>query len=246
MRIVLYLLAGLVAFLICIAAFLPAGPAWQQIIIPRLQAIPELSVTGVDGTIWQGRAGLSYRAFPPSTLTWSVSPLALARGAGEGDLTLSGAGHQITGHVSVETGGITLSDGNGVIDASFVNAMSETIGLTFPGEITLTDVEATTTTRWFTSASGELQWQGGTISTRTPNGVISYSLPALTGQLSMEGEKLKLTLQHEVNNFMGISLGQDGWAKVDIYKPLFRYAGLAIPGGENLPDPVVQVEEKLF
>ncbi|MAV25089.1 MAG: hypothetical protein CMQ05_03085 [Gammaproteobacteria bacterium] len=246
MRLLLYLLAGFIAFLICIAAFLPASPAWQQIIIPRLKVVPDLAVTGVDGTVWRGRAGLSYRAFPPSTLTWSVSPLALAGGAGEGDLTLSGEGHNIIARVVVEPHGLTLSGGNGVIDASFVNSMSEGIGLTFPGEIALSNIEGTTSTRWFTSATGDLDWQGGTISTRTPDGMISYSLPPLTGQLSMEGEKLKLTLQHDVNNFMDISLGRDGWAKVDIYKPLFRHAGLNIPGGDDLPDPVVQVEEKLF
>ena len=159
---------------------------------------------------------------------------------------MSGEGHNIIARVVVEPHGLTLSGGNGVIDASFVNSMSEGIGLTFPGEIALSNIEGTTSTRWFTSATGDLDWQGGTISTRTPDGMISYSLPPLTGQLSMEGEKLKLTLQHDVNNFMDISLGRDGWAKVDIYKPLFRHAGLNIPGGDDLPDPVVQVEEKLF
>ncbi|MEM7363327.1 MAG: type II secretion system protein N [Pseudomonadota bacterium] len=243
---ILYVLAGLVAFLVCIAAFLPASPAWQQIVIPRLQSIPELVVTGVDGTIWNGRAGFSYRAFPPSTLTWSVSPLALAAAAGEGDLRLSGEGHDINAHVRVQSDGLILTGGQGLIDASFVNSMSESIGLTFPGEIVLSNIEGKTSRRWFTDASGDLAWEGGTIATRTPNGMISYDLPPLRGQLSMEGEKLKLTLQHDVHSFMDISLGPDGWAKVDIYKSLFQHAGLNIPGGEDLPDPVVQVEEQLF
>ena len=76
--------------------------------------------------------------------------------------------------------------------------------------------------------------------------MISYDLPPLTGQLLMEGEKLKLTLKHDGDSFMDISLGPDGWAKVDIYKSLFQHAGLNIPGGEEQPEPVVQVEEKLF
>lgn len=246
MRLILYVLAGLLAFLVCIAAFLPASPAWQHIVIPRLQSIPELVVTGVDGTIWNGRAGFSYRAFPTSTLTWSVSPLALAAAAGGGDLRLSGEGHDINARVGLEGGGFILTDGQGLIDASFINSMSEGIGLTFPGEIVLSNIQGKASRRWLTDASGDLTWEGGTIATQTLNAMISYDLPPLTGQLLMEGEKLKLTLKHDGDSFMDISLGPDGWAKVDIYKSLFQHAGLNIPGGEDQPEPVVQVEEKLF
>jgi Type II secretion system (T2SS), protein N len=99
-----YLLLGLGVFVLIIGATLPAS-----LLLPLLPA--RLALSDVSGTVWDGEAaGLTLDGVPLGALTWHLSPVGLLQARLAGDLTLSRADGQLTGHVSLQRGGVWTAE----------------------------------------------------------------------------------------------------------------------------------------
>nr|NIR58904.1 type II secretion system protein N [Gammaproteobacteria bacterium] len=86
------LVAGLLTYLVALAAQTPATWAWHRL----SGASAEWGLAGVHGTAWSGGAAeLRYRGRALGALRWDARPLALLLGRAEARLRLAAGGHSL-------------------------------------------------------------------------------------------------------------------------------------------------------
>lgn len=76
-----YLAFGLPLYLLFVIALFPATQAYRFVSEPLGKAIPELNLTGIDGSVWSGRAGMVvFRKALLGEVSWELSTLSLLLG----------------------------------------------------------------------------------------------------------------------------------------------------------------------
>ncbi|MBD3646168.1 MAG: type II secretion system protein N [Pseudomonadales bacterium] len=245
-RFALYFGIGLLSFTGFVVAFAPAAPFWSLVENDVGNALPELKVQAIGGTVWSGNALLQYQDFPESRLRWVIDPWSLMDANAAIELNLKGEGHDLEGNATVAADSGTLRDVSGFIHSEYVNRVSEGYGLTFAGQIDISNLTVSADRRWITGAEGRLHWTGGRILYRTYLGTRVFMLPPLDGHLSREEDNLRLDLTHEQQPVLDVVLQPTGWALVRLRGRLFELARLEWPEGQSPDDIVLQVDEKLF
>ena len=142
-------------------------------------------------------------------------------------------------HSNVQAGAESLSIDSlvGHVDAMYINRVSQPQGLTFAGRVTVESLDLTSDLRWIQTATGRITWPGGKIISRTSlDGTRVFDLPALVGDIEMQGRDILLTLHPNSRNqsLVNIVFKPDGWLVVRVKARLFDLAGLAWPGGSVL------------
>ncbi len=249
-KIAIYFLLGFLTFAGIVIAFAPAALLWRQVDTQVLASVPDLKVSYVKGTLWQGQSELYYRTFPGSRLNWNIAPLpALLQQAIDADLILGGEGHELQAAIVAASKKLIIESGVGYVDASYINRVSQPQGLTFVGRVDIKQLELTSDLRWVQQVSGEVYWPGGKIVSRTAAaGTRVFDLPALIGQIQMRGENINLILhpQNPDHVLVDILVKPSGWVAVAVKARLFDLAGLPWPAGSSLSDTVLEFEEQLL
>ena len=91
----LYFCVAVTSFLVFIAVFAPAAPVWSLIRETVYERVPDLNVYRVSGTIWSGESEIQFRRFPPSLVTWQLSPVDLIKGVATIRVRAQGEGHSL-------------------------------------------------------------------------------------------------------------------------------------------------------
>jgi hypothetical protein len=245
-----YTLIAILTFIGIVIAFAPAALLWRQVESELVRNMPDLTVANVRGTLWDGDAELFYRQFPVSLLEWQLAamPVITARQA-DIQLQLRGEGHNFTANVQAGAESLSIDSLVGHVDAMYINRVSQPQGLTFASRVTVESLDLTSDLRWIQTATGRITWPGGKIISRTwLDGTRVFDLPALVGDIEMQGRDILLTLHPNSRNqsLVNIVLKPDGWLVVRVKARLFDLAGLAWPGGSSLDDTVLQFEEQVL
>lgn len=247
MRVLGFGLIALLTFCIFIVVFAPASLVWRVAEKEVIRNVPDLHVLRVGGTVWSGEAELAYRQFPTSLLNWQIAPLPILGAKIETQLVLTGEGHQLNGDAFVSRQLGVVESLTGHIDASYINRVSQPQGLTFSGTIEIQNFSFSSDMQWIQDASGRIFWPGGKIVSRTLlAGTRVFDLPALTGDISMQGENISLDLHHNNETIVDILVKPDGWVSVAVKARLFDLANLPWPAGSSPGDTVLEFEEKLL
>jgi len=243
----LYGAVAIVSFTAFVVAFAPASLAWNIVKGDVIRAVPDLQVLTVDGSVWDGEADLRYREFPPATLEWELSPAALVGMTIALDARLSGDGISASGSGNATRSATTI-DADGTLESGYVNPVSTRYGLTFPGAIRIEGLNLVSDLGWFTAAGGRATWDGGRVALNTPQGPRTITLPPLAGEMSLDGENLRLgvTDRETGNLLIVVSLKPTGLAVVDMKARLLEVSGLPYRAGTNPDASAFIVEEKLF
>lgn len=245
----IYTLIAILTFVSFLAVFAPASLVWRQVQTPLQNQVPDLSVTTVRGTLWDGKAEIFYRQFPGSLLSWQITASGLLRQQVQADLQLKGEGHEIESVLTAERDNLQVHSLLGYIDSSYINRVSQPQGLTFIGTVEVQDLSLQSDLKWIQQATGRVYWSGGKIVSRTTAaGTRVFDLPALVGDLAMQGRNINLTIHPNDSNqtLIEIVLKPDGWVVVAVKARLFDLAGLAWPSGSSLEDTVLQFEEQVL
>ena len=252
-RIFMYIVAGSVTFLGFIMAFAPASLLYSTVEAELDKVIPEVQLVSMSDTIWRGTALLRYRGFPDFTLNWRLAATPLMAANISADIEVAGEGHALSTHLNLSQAETLIEGLQGKISSSFVNQESETLGLTFTGELELQNINFSADRRWITAIDGNLHWTGGKVHYRpdssadpgyTPGQI--FELPALDGALSLEGNILVLNVVYQSASLILIRLKPDGWAEISVKARLFDLAKVPWPACSNLDETVLQLEEQLF
>lgn len=251
-RLLLYLIVILVSFVVSLLVLAPASTVWQLLKNDVNQALPDLNIQSVTGTIWDGRALLAYRQFPPAYLTWTLDPLGLVGQVIKLQLNLTGDNLKLSTTTNLSSGMITVSNLNGIIDSEFINAASQFQGLTFSGPIELNGIEIVDDFKRVLSASGHISWAGGKIVSQNTSGRLVFELPAIKGDVAEVSGDLDLRIHNENQTLIDIRLKHNGWIIVSLKASLFNLAGLTLPRwiapmvNTKNDDTVLEFEEKIF
>ncbi len=246
MRIFLYLSIGLASTLVFIVTFFPASAAWSLTGTGIREALPELEVTRVSGTLWEGEARLEWFDFPPARLDWDLDAGPLLAGVVSLRLTLQGRGLDASANALIRQGSGEIRNLQGLIDSRYINPVSAEAGLDLDGRLVIDNLSVSADSRWITSLDGSGHWTGGRVLVQ---GMPSFVLPPLDLELDFNGKSPVATLIAPGGEVLIATLRQGGWAEIAIRKRLFETAG--IPGFETLDtlssdETILLLEEKIL
>ncbi len=180
MRIIGYILLGLVSYLVFMVLLFPASP-----VIKRLQTAP-LVLNGVSGPLWNGEVA---QVVTPNTLmptgpddflleniSWRLAPQKLLSGAGAANIAFSAYGGSGKGLVSRQL------DGDTTISGLYYSSNGESLNVLFDpllkiaGELKLNVAEAVVKNQLLESLDGDLEWN---------NAVLDVPVVAKLGNLKL-------------------------------------------------------------
>ena len=251
-RIAPYLIAGLLSFITFVVLLAPASSVWLLLKDDVSNLLPDLDVTSVAGTIWNGRAALGYRQFPSTQLIWTLDPLALTGRVAQLRLDLTSDDLHLNADTGISERRITISNLHGSVGSEFINAVSQSQGLIFSGPVEVHEISLIADRSHVLSAGGHISWGGGKIVSKTGSSTQIFALPALEGDFSAVSDGLNLQIHHEDTPALDIRLKPTGWITVTVKAGLFHLAGLTLPTGGNpsvnvaSTDTVLEFEEKIF
>lgn len=250
-KIVLYGLVALLSFICFVAVFAPANIVLKSVRSQVTASVPGLSITEINGTIWQGTAQLQYRNFPISLLQWELSALPLLAQRVDVSVNISGTDHALTGNITAEQDHLLLENIEGNIDGEYINVVSVPLGLTLSNQLTFTDLSLASDMQQVSHIAGLIHWPGGSITARNGTDTQQFSLPSLQGTLSSQDDASgspvsHLSVSHQNQPILNIGLTQSGWVKVIVLGRLFELANIATPADTRAGDTVLEFEEKIL
>jgi hypothetical protein len=242
MKLILYIATAVLSFLIFLIIFAPASPAWSLIDKDVQDRIPDLNVSRVGGTIWNGQAEIQFRQFPPSTLNWQLSPGKLIQGTAKFHLLVDGQGHSIQSEATLGSTSGSLQSAKGVISSDYINKVSEQYGLIFSGDLEFQELNVVANNDWITGATGSARWTGGQILLNQNQTIL---LPPLDGELYFQNQQLILDITEQNSQLIQIILKQSGWAEIAIKSRMLEIANLPLPTGSHPEETILLLEEKI-
>jgi hypothetical protein len=269
-RKLLYVFAAVLGFVGFILVYAPARPLWGFISDDVGRQAPHLQVRAVGGTVWQGQADIQFlppvpsgvppsgvppsgmppSGMPPSRLAWRLAPAGLLAGELRLMLDLAGAGHQLQARTSLTPAQLVVHNLAGEVQASYLQPLATPYGLGLSGALEIRNITLTSAGNWLASAAGHLQWTGGRLEFPTPLGPQQIYLPAMQGNISLQGDNLALEVLTQAvaggEPILTILVKPTGWVEVAIKARLFKLAQLPWPATAGLDATALTVEEKLF
>jgi hypothetical protein len=243
MKLILYIATAVLSFLIFLIIFAPASAAWSLIDKDVQDRIPDLNVSRVGGTIWNGKAEIQFRQFPPSTLNWQLSPGKLIQGTANFHLLVDGQGHSIQSEAMLGSSAGSLQSAEGVISSDYINQMSKQFGLIFSGDLEFEELNVAANSHWITAATGSAHWTGGQILLTQSQTIL---LPPLDGELYFQDQQLILDITEQNSTLIQIILKQSGWAEIAIKSRMLELANLPVPNGSHPDETILLLEEKIL
>jgi hypothetical protein len=246
MKLILYIATAVLSFLIFLVIFAPASVAWSLIDKDVQDRIPDLDVSRVGGTIWNGEAEIQFRQFPPSTLNWQLSPGKLIQGTANIHLLVDGQGHSIQTEAILGSSSGSLQSAKGVISSDYINKVSEQFGLIFSGDLEFQEFNVAANSDWITAATGSTRWTGGQILINQSQESQTILLPPLDGELYFQKQQLILDITEQNLQLIQIILKQSGWAEIAIKSRMLELANLPLPNGSHPDETILLLEEKIL
>ncbi len=241
-----YVIAGIVTFLVFLLVMAPASLVVATA-EDQLKQVPDLKIGEVSGRIWSGSAQIQYQQFP-AMVTWNLSALPLLVGRLSADVQLREQGLDANFHVSASGTEGTVSDAELLVDASYINQISISYGLDLSGQFSVSEADVSFNNQWVTSAAGILEWPGGIVHIETPQQLYSVDLPPLNGDLSMDGDNLRLAIDGTGERMLDLTLKRSGWVEAGVSYAFMELAGLPLTGNttSSREEPAVLLEEKIL
>ena len=242
---------GLCAVLVCsVVLFLvvlaPASIAYSFVREDLTREAPQLLITHVAGTIWNGSARVEYDSFLASTLSWEDVDLAPFAGEVGVRVRLAEDSHEVTTMLRLAEDLVEMNETSGRIDHTLADAWGRRFGLTFAGEVDIRMLDLLADGRWLQSLEADLGWSGGNVSYTAYNQTETYSLPPLDVQARLDGEVIRTDVTHNGARVIEVTLGPDGVSYVAVKARLFLLADLPWPGGQPPDENVIEVERPLW
>ena len=252
---------GLLIFVGVIVLRAPAGVVWRMLAPQVKSALPELVVSRIAGTVWDGQVQLQYASMLPSDVTWQVALPELLSGRLPFAATMTGDAHDLKITGSANLSELRIDTLQGTLDGQYLSQYGQRYQIQLAGSLNILSLHLTTTPRWPLDVAGQLTWSGGAVSIPGPSGRQYLQLPALSGQLTMQDQNLQLQVSETTSDFssnsasnfasnaqelLTVTLQPSGWAKVAIKRRMFKLANIAFPGSQIPDDVALTLEEKIF
>ena len=214
-----------------------------------LKDFPEVSLTGAQGTIWNGQVSVSYQEKNLGLLNWTISPMHLYKGALLVKWELSDVNHDVTGTADLSFNKVTLIAA-GYIDSGRINRELNPYNIAISGRLTIDIIEVSLDVKSHNpSVDGNISWNGGRSTYRLAGKLNAIDLPPLKGRLTTTTKGPILVVTDPNDDTIPLivaSIDAGNWANIGITKRFTNMVGQAWQGNESPETVVLRVEEKLF
>ena len=244
MKASVYILAAIIAFTGFLIVFAPVSPIWSIVKEDVTKIIPELKVLGVGGSVWDGKSEIQFHQFPPSRVTWAISPFEILKGNAAIKATANGDGHFVDLKAVIDSSEANLRVVDGQFNSDFVNSVSQLYGITFGGIFSIDETFINANKMRIMDAGGTVHWSGGRVTVATRSETLD--LPPLDGELSLEDQLLVLHITHQQSSMLRITLNREGWATIAIKGRFLDIANLSRPEGTSPEETILLLEEKIL
>jgi hypothetical protein len=239
-----YILVSILAFTGFLIVFAPVSPIWSLVKEDATNVMPALTVLSAGGSIWNGKSQIQLHQFPPSRLTWEISPFELLKGKVATTARAVGDGHFMDLEAELNSAEAKLKAIDGQFNSDFINSVSQHYGMTFSGLLSVDETFISTDKNRITDAGGSFHWSGGLVTVANPSRTLE--LPPLDGELHLEDQLLVLDITHQLSSALKVTLNKEGWATIAIKGTFFDIANLARPEGTSPGETILLLEEKLL
>lgn len=135
-----YLMLGLPLYLVFLVALFPAAQAWRFAAEPLARAMPDLKISGLDGSVWSGRAGMVvFRQALLGEVNWQLSPLPLLLGEASLEAMLQSNDGYLQSHVSTPLAGgrVSLTNTEGQLPVGELLRFTPYLPIALEGQVAL-------------------------------------------------------------------------------------------------------------
>ena len=236
---VVYVLLGLGAVAVFAAALVPA-----RAVTLATDRIDDITLLGLDGTLWHGQADVVYRGINAGRLAWSVDWLALLTGRLGARWRLDHTGHRLAGRIErgYDSSALTVA---GSVDAAAANPLLSNYDIHIGGTLAIDDLSLRSDDGALMLA-GQLRWTGGRTTYRLSGQTYEVELPPMVASLAtQQGEAvLNAYLEEEHMPLLEARL-RASWVEVGITKRFALLAGKPWPGNAADHTVILTVERDL-
>lgn len=244
-KLILLIILGLIAYLLALLAWVPAGWLWQQA-SGHVRLPPQVRVQAVSGTLWEGAAALRLQGRDVRA-DWQ---LAWPSGAGLPlELRLETRASRLASDLLVAPDGTVSMDATGQVNvAEFEDLIRQSGGAMLEGDVIIDRLRMSWADNRLTQASGQGHWPGGLVTWPQGSGYQSATFPAMAAELSesAEGVSLVIAQQGQADPAAEADVLRSGMLRIRVYKRLIDLAGQPWSGAADPGDVVFRVEQPLL
>ena len=241
-----YLLIGALAFAIFAIVACPARVVcWASDGVCDHMADDGIRLRALSGTVWDGRARISYGGEAFGELGWTYRPSGLLDGELLADWQLVDAAFHLSGAAAYDGSTMQLTVA-GRIGAQAINRVLGQYEIRLSGDMEVRDAHAVWSDR--PAASGSLHWAGGRTWYSLSGVDYDVVMPPLTGNLSTVGDAYVLDVRMDDSQapVMTARLTRGGTVSVGVTRRFLDLAGNPWPIAGDPDAVVITVEEQLI
>lgn len=192
-----------------------------------------VSVSQVEGSIWQGQGQISERTLGNAKVQWDIQLLSLFLLKAPIDLKVSNSYADLEGTVAISPFGLSVSELSGYIDEKAFQSVYQPYRADLSGRLQLSGVSADVSWgRKLGDASGQLSWSGGPISFPVGRSVQSYQVPTMLGELTSDDSQWLVDIKGQQDQqFIQAYLTREGMGTLSIKRVLATEMNIPLPGG---------------
>jgi hypothetical protein len=210
---------------------------------PRLQSVG-VSLSEVDGSIWQGQGLVREKNIGYVNVQWKVNAASLLVLKLPIELTVSNSSLELQGELALSPFTVSVNNVSGYVDEVAFKNIYQSYRADISGRLRISELAAEVS--WgneLKDASGELSWSGGPISIPVGRSVQDYQVPTMLGSISSdESQWLAEIMGSEKQEYIIASMNREGLATLSIKRILATEMDIPLPeGGSSLFDISQQV-----
>jgi len=228
---------------------LPANFVWQKVLAPQVNVKAlGVDVVSIDGTVWNGRALVSYRSIS-SIVDWDISLFGVF-----------GLQLPISADIESQAGSMQLNAGLGLnqsfveiakadVDLSVLTPLVKRQRVELDGQLLVKDLIVHVQGERISSSSGQATWTGGNVAYPVGRSQHERVLPAfkakvVTGEAG--GVQIGVRDSNAVFDVIDLSLSPDGEAMLKVARRLLDVSNEAWPQNSGERDVVFKVKKMIY
>jgi hypothetical protein len=237
-----YILLFLIVYVLALAAMFPIR--WVLPSVSPMLASYGLSVSNLEGSLWQGNATVRHKMIDDIQLEWHSNPLHLLRLALPVDVAINNSHLDLSAKLAPSAFGIAVSNLSGYIDDQAIERYLKPYNIVLQGRLQFDNLSADSSWKLHLGdASGDLTFSGGPIAVPVGRSTQQYEVPTMLGTLTSNEQAWQLALAGtSAQEFIVASLEREGLGTLSVKRTLAEEMDIPLPqGGRSLFDVSQQV-----
>lgn len=246
-KVFLLVLAGLLAYLVALVIWVPAGWVWHQasayVTLP-----PQVQVRQVSGTVWSGAAGVVVAGFPVRA-SWALSWPSLASLQLPVSLTIASSQSSLNGYITLGwPATVNLAANGRIAVAEFEDLIRQSGGAMIEGDVLVDRLQVSLKDNRLANASGYGRWDGGPVSWPMGNQTGQAVFPAMEADLSTSDGGLGLVVSEQGGDgpAADANILWNGTMELRVYKRMVDLADQPWSGSAQPGDVIFRVRQPLL